>query len=281
MNHILIEGFMGSGKGTVGKRLATEMGLPLIDVDKKVAERMRMTSGEIYDRFGDVYYRALETFVLTELLEEKDRSVILLGSGLPLMPQNHSYLRDLGTVYYLKADENVIFAKLERSKKRDWLAENDDVRERASKMLEEREPAYSACADHVIETGRRRSADIVAEIMRIDAGKNGVPAPAEEQQEEAPAEEKAPAKEKAAEAPAEEKAPAVKKPAKKASKKKAKKEEKTAPAEETPAEETPVKEIPAVAEAAAEKPVKKAAKAVKKAVKKAAKKAAEKEDPAE
>ena len=272
MNHILIEGFMGSGKGTVGKRLATEMGLPLIDVDKKVAERMRMTSGEIYDRFGDVYYRALETFVLTELLEEKDRSVILLGSGLPLMPQNHSYLRDLGTVYYLKADENVIFAKLERSKKRDWLAENDDVRERASKMLEEREPAYSACADHVIETGRRRSADIVAEIMRIDAGKNGVPAPAEEPAKKEDPEREAPAAENPAVTAAEEKP--VKKAAKAAKKavRKAKQAESVpapaAPAEDQP-EEAPAEENAPAEEKTAEAPAEEKAPAAKKPAKKA------------
>ena len=63
MNHIIIEGFMGSGKSVVGKKLAKDMGLPLIDIDDKIAKKLKMTSSDIYDRFGEPYYRAMETFM--------------------------------------------------------------------------------------------------------------------------------------------------------------------------------------------------------------------------
>ena len=165
MNHIILEGFMGSGKGTIGKKLATEMNLPLIDIDRKIAERMKMTSAEIYDRFGDVYYRALETYMLSEIMKEKQRSVIILGSGLPTMKQNDRYLKELGKVVYLMMDEELLFSKLEKSKKNNWLSQSDDVRVRAKKMLDERQPRYLEIADAVIEVGKKKTADIVSEII--------------------------------------------------------------------------------------------------------------------
>ena len=165
MDHIIIEGFMGSGKGSISKRVASELGLPIIDVDKKIADRMKMTPAEIYDRFGDPYYRAMETFVLSELKNTQERSVIIIGSGLPTVPQSAAILKELGTVYYLKTDMSVILTRLDRGKKKDWLEENADLKERVKKLLAEREPSYLEAADVVIEAKKRTVADIVAEIV--------------------------------------------------------------------------------------------------------------------
>lgn len=167
MNHIIIEGFMGSGKGSISKRVASELSLPIIDVDKKISDRMKMSPAEIYDRFGDVFYRATETFVLSELKNTEERSVIIIGSGLPTVPQSAAILKELGTVYYLKTDMSMIISRLDRGKKKDWLEENADLRERVKKLLEEREPSYLAAADIVIEAKKRTVTDIVAEIVSI------------------------------------------------------------------------------------------------------------------
>ncbi|MBE5996983.1 MAG: hypothetical protein E7240_06485 [Lachnospiraceae bacterium] len=165
MNHIIIEGFMGSGKGSISKRVATELDLPIIDVDKRISDRMKMTPAEIYDRFGDPYYRAEETFILSEIKTTEERSVIIVGSGLPTVPQSAAILKELGTVYYLKTDMSVIISRLDRGKKADWLEENADLKERVKKLLEEREPSYLAAADVVIEAKKRTVTDIVAEIV--------------------------------------------------------------------------------------------------------------------
>ena len=167
MNHIIIEGFMGSGKGSISKRVASELSLPIIDVDKKISDRMKMSPAEIYDRFGDVFYRATETFVLSELKNTEERSVIIIGSGLPTVPQSAAILKELGTVYYLKTDMSMIISRLDRGKKKDWLEENADLRERVKKLLEEREPSYLAAADIVIEAKKRTVTDIATEIVSI------------------------------------------------------------------------------------------------------------------
>ena len=84
---------MGSGKSTIGRIIAKKLNLPLVDVDKKVSGKLGMKPVEVYDRFGDSYYRAMETVALNDLIEEGKPAVIVLGSGLALMEQNDAYLK--------------------------------------------------------------------------------------------------------------------------------------------------------------------------------------------
>ena len=78
MNHIVIIGFMGSGKTRVGKRLANDLQLPFVDVDKTIVKKMGLTIKEIYEKFGEPFYRALETMKIKELLEDKEKKVVSL-----------------------------------------------------------------------------------------------------------------------------------------------------------------------------------------------------------
>ena len=112
MDHLIIEGFIGSGKGAVAKSVAKQLGLPRIDIDHKVAEKLKMSSGEIYDRFGEAYYRAMETVVLDELKSTDSRAVIILGSGVAMMPQNAPYLKELGRVYYIKMKQGTLLERM-------------------------------------------------------------------------------------------------------------------------------------------------------------------------
>ena len=88
MNHIVVIGFMGSGKTRVGKRLSSELGLTFVDVDKVIVKKMNMSVKEILQKFGEPYYRALETMTVKALIEDKERKVISLGAGLPVQEQN-------------------------------------------------------------------------------------------------------------------------------------------------------------------------------------------------
>ena len=91
MNHIVIIGFMGSGKTRVGKRLAKDFNLPFVDVDRVVSKKMNLTMKEIFDRFGEPFYRALETTVIKALIDDPEQKIISLGSGLPMQEQNAKY----------------------------------------------------------------------------------------------------------------------------------------------------------------------------------------------
>ena len=102
MNHIVIIGFMGSGKTRVGKRLAKDLGLPFIDVDRLIVKKMNMSVKEVFERFGEAFYRALETMAVKELSTDSERKVISVSAGLPLQEQNQKYLQSMGTIIYLK-----------------------------------------------------------------------------------------------------------------------------------------------------------------------------------
>lgn len=79
MNHIVIIGFMGSGKTRVGKRLAKDFNLPFVDVDRVVSKKMNLTMKEIFDRFGEPFYRALETTVIKARSMIRKRRSFLWG----------------------------------------------------------------------------------------------------------------------------------------------------------------------------------------------------------
>lgn len=166
MSNIIIEGFMGSGKTAVGKALAKMLEWPLIDIDKRVTEKMHLSVSEINDRYGEAYYHAMETFVLKELIEHKtDMSIIVVGSALTLLPQNLPLLKELGTVVCLKVKVDTIVERLSKSDKHSWL-KTGDIEERVVRMLKEREPSYLKAADLVIDTDGKAVRDIAAEIQK-------------------------------------------------------------------------------------------------------------------
>jgi len=164
MDNIILEGFMGSGKSAVAKALSKRLELPLVDVDKMIEAKLKMRTTEVYDRFGDAYYRAMETMILIELQSRTERSVIVLGSGLALMPKNAEYLKELGTVYYLKVKLNTVVAKLAKQEKHAWLRAGD-LEERVSKMMKEREPAYRRIANVTVEVDGKNVDQICDEII--------------------------------------------------------------------------------------------------------------------
>ena len=163
MNHIVIIGFMGSGKTRVGKQLAKYLGLPFIDLEKIITKKMNLSAREIFERFGEPYYRALETLALKQLIQDKNRKVISLGAGLPLQEQNEKYLKQLGTIIYLKGSFATLKKRLEGSRK-DPLLDGEDRDEKIKKLLKQRDPVYDKFADIKVVTGEKPFEELIKEI---------------------------------------------------------------------------------------------------------------------
>lgn len=104
LNVVLI-GFAGSGKTTVGELLAKEMGFDFIDTDRYIEEKVGMTIPEIFKSKGEEYFRDLETMALKGILKSQTHTVIAAGSGMPIRQKNQKMLRKLGTVVYLNGSE--------------------------------------------------------------------------------------------------------------------------------------------------------------------------------
>ena len=162
MNHIVVIGFMGSGKTRVGKRLSSDLGLTFVDVDKVIVRKMNMPVKEIFQRFGEPYYRALETMTVKALIEDKEKKVISLGAGLPIQEQNEKYIKQLGTVVYLKGSAETFRKRLEGNN--NPLLEGDNQEEKIKKLLKQRDPVYQKFADVTVVTGEKPFEELIKEI---------------------------------------------------------------------------------------------------------------------
>ena len=166
MNHIIIEGFMGSGKSKVGKTLAKNMGLPYIDVDKLITSKMNMSVNDIFERFGEPYFRAMEGFILKQLLDEKKRSIICIGGGLATFESNVTYLKKLGKVVYLKKPVAELAARLEEKRADDPFFKGTKIADKVKKMLAEREPYYKKAADMILDAKGMTIEQMAEEIQK-------------------------------------------------------------------------------------------------------------------
>lgn len=170
MNNLIIEGFIGSGKGSVARITGKKLKLPVVDIDRLISEKVKMTTADLYSRLGEPYYRAMETIMLSDLAAMDERCVIVLGSGVAMMPQNKEYLEKLGTVYYIKLKQQTILSNMKESKKHNWIrTENWD--EQVAKLYKEREPAYRKTADVVITADGKTPEQIADEIIAHQEGR--------------------------------------------------------------------------------------------------------------
>ena len=163
MNHIVIIGFMGSGKTRVGKRLAKDFDIPFVDIDRVVTKKMNLSSKEIFDRFGEPFYRALETTAVKALIEDPEQKVISLGSGLPMQEQNEKYIKKLGTVVYLKGSYETLKKRLENSSSNPQI-EGADKADKIKKLLKQRDPVYAKFADVEMITGDKPFEELIGQL---------------------------------------------------------------------------------------------------------------------
>ena len=161
---LILIGFMGSGKTTVGKILSDLSGLPFTDTDERIIEKTGLSINEIFEKYGEPYFRDLETQVLREMLLENTERVISVGGGLPVRPENRILLGKLGTVFYLQADPETLMTRLEQDRSRPLLR-GGDLKEKIESLMAARESIYLETADHVIETGPCTKEEVARMIL--------------------------------------------------------------------------------------------------------------------
>lgn len=163
MNIILI-GYRGTGKSTVGKVLAARLGRQLISTDAEVVKRAGRTIPEIVTLHGWEHFRDLESQVCQELAGRSDL-VIDTGGGAILRPENVEALRKNGTLVWLTALVPTITGRIGRDTQRPSLTGAKSFIEEIEEVLRERRPKYQAAAHHVVSTDGRSIEQIAEDVL--------------------------------------------------------------------------------------------------------------------
>lgn len=164
---IFLIGFMGSGKSTAGRKLASQLNWSFIDLDEKIQKMEGMKIPDIFSLRGEPYFRELETKALQELKSETD-TVISTGGGTPCFGDNMDFMLDSGLTIYIKMTPVSLKKRLEGSAEgRPLLKEIDrkDLQEYITAKLAEREKWYSR-AEIIIDGVNNDLSDLLSLIKK-------------------------------------------------------------------------------------------------------------------
>lgn len=166
--NIILIGFMGTGKTSLGKAAAKKLKIPFLDTDDLIVEREGMPISKIFAQKGEAYFRSLETEVITDLQDLEGGHVISCGGGLPLREENRPLLRKLGRVIYIRTSPAVLAARLESDTTRPVLQQGEGtILEKVERILGEREPKYMDAADIVIENDDQSFYTVAKKLVYI------------------------------------------------------------------------------------------------------------------
>lgn len=166
MKHIILIGFMGSGKSTMGKLVANKLGWTFVDTDHYIEKKEGRTINAIFADDGEEYFRSLETEALKELLEAEEQNVLALGGGTPLRPENRALLKDAGYVIFLKVSPEEAYQRLKNDTERPLLKVSDP-KEKIKELLDFRNPIYEAAADYVLLEENKTLDDVFYELSEV------------------------------------------------------------------------------------------------------------------
>lgn len=160
--NIILTGFMGAGKSTVGRALAQRLGYRFADLDQLIVEREGCAISEIFALHGEEYFRNCESTLLAEL-PPVARTIYATGGGIVARPGNRTLLKRLGTVIYLQAGWPTLERRLARGSGRPLAGPQRDP-EMVRQLWMSRLPWYEE-ADLVVATDRKRIGEVVMEII--------------------------------------------------------------------------------------------------------------------
>lgn len=162
--NIVLIGFMGSGKTTISDYLSTMFAMETVEMDSIIAEREGMSISDIFDVYGEEYFRNLETNLLIEM-QEKSNVVISCGGGTPMRDNNVAEMKKNGRVVLLTAKPETIYDRVKDSHDRPLLENNKNV-PFISELMAKRKDKYEAAADVIIETDGKDELAICEELVQ-------------------------------------------------------------------------------------------------------------------
>ena len=165
MNIVLV-GYRGTGKSTVGRLLAARLGRDLVSTDAEIVKRAQRTIPEIVAQDGWEYFRDLESDICRDLAS-RDQLVIDTGGGAILRAQNVEALKKNSTVEWLTASVETIAKRIGGDRQRPSLTGANSFIDEIQDVLRERTPKYQAAADHSIATDDQSINQLVEALLTL------------------------------------------------------------------------------------------------------------------
>jgi shikimate kinase len=137
---VVLVGMMGAGKSAVGRALATRLHVPMRDSDAEIVARSRLSIEEIFDRYGEAFFREKETQVIARLLEGPP-AILSTGGGAWMSERNRALLTERAAVLWLEADLDLLWSRV-RHKTTRPLLRTEDPRRTLAEIFEVRTPIY-------------------------------------------------------------------------------------------------------------------------------------------
>jgi len=144
---VVLVGMMGVGKSTIGRKLAAALNLPFADADEEIEQAARMSVSEIFEQFGEDYFRDGERRVIARLVGERP-AVIATGGGAFCHDETRALILDKAIAVWLDCDTEVLVERVTRKDTRPLLR-NGDPSEIIARLKREREPFYALAPIHV------------------------------------------------------------------------------------------------------------------------------------
>ena len=163
--NLVLIGFMGSGKTSVGLRLSYRLRRPVEDTDKLIERREGRSISEIFAREGEEYFRRQETALLEELVGRRHKAIFSVGGGTPVRSENRELLKRLGTVVLLRVRPETVYERLKEDATRPLLQCPDPLG-RIRELMEGRREAYESCADVILDVDDMEMGDILESIAK-------------------------------------------------------------------------------------------------------------------
>jgi 3-dehydroquinate synthase len=162
--NIVLVGMMGAGKTTVGKILAKQLGKTFIDSDEEIQKRTGVKISHIFDVEGEEGFRQRESAVIQDLIK-LDNIVLATGGGAVLKPENREALQQNGVVIYLKSGVHDLWQRTRHDHNRPLL-QTANPKAKLQELFEQRDPIYTAVADHVVHTGKQSVQVLIARLIK-------------------------------------------------------------------------------------------------------------------
>ena len=166
---LVLVGFMGSGKTTVGKLLSKKLSLPFVDLDTVIVERTGMTIPEIFKQKGEKFFREAERQFLVEELKKKNSFVLSTGGGAPTYRNNMEVINSYATSIFLYADFDTLYSRICGDLNRPLTSrKKEELRE----LYEKRLPFYKM-AHFTVDTTGKTPEEVTKEIISLLSGEKG------------------------------------------------------------------------------------------------------------